>query len=153
MSRPLWWFDILGRSLVGVIFLVAAVPKLFDINGFSEVINAYGMLPDFLIMPSAIIIPILEIVLAIGVIFNRRREKIGSAMLLLLFIAVLSYAIYLGLDIDCGCFGPEDPEHTAFMGLRVALWRDLFMLLILIYSLWFWSDRNHFYQTIAGERK
>jgi hypothetical protein len=30
--------------------------------------------------------------------------------------------------VDCGCFGPEDPEAEAFHGLRAFLYRDLAML-------------------------
>jgi len=44
------------------------------------------------------------------------------------FIGVLSYGIAIGLDIDCGCFGPGDPEGEAFHSLRSALMRDCFML-------------------------
>ena len=41
-----------------------------------------------------------------------------------LFMAILGYGISMGLDVDCGCFGPEDPESKAFHGLRAALYRD-----------------------------
>jgi hypothetical protein len=34
----------------------------------------------------------------------------------------------MGLDVDCGCFGPEDPEAEAFHGLRLSLYRDLAMM-------------------------
>jgi hypothetical protein len=34
----------------------------------------------------------------------------------------------MGLDVDCGCFGPEDPEAEAFHGLRLSLFRDLVMM-------------------------
>jgi hypothetical protein len=30
--------------------------------------------------------------------------------------------------VDCGCFGPEDPEAEAFHGLRLSLFRDLVMM-------------------------
>jgi hypothetical protein len=49
------------------------------------------------------------------------------AGLLMLFAAVLAYGIWMGLDVDCGCFGPDDPEAEAFHGLRLSLWRDLAM--------------------------
>ena len=150
--QTLQWVDRLGRYLFGVIFIAAAVPKLLDVDEFRGIIGAYGLLPDILLLPSAILIPILEILLGFGVIVNRPREKIGSLLLLLLFISVLSYALYMGLDIDCGCFGPEDPEHFAFQGLRVALGRDLIMCFILLYSIWFSSNRNYSYQSIAGVR-
>lgn len=48
--------------------------------------------------------------------------------LLLLFIGVLAYGLWLGLDIDCGCFGKNESEHKFFSNLRVAFIRDLFLL-------------------------
>jgi len=48
--------------------------------------------------------------------------------LLVLFIAILGYGIWMGLDVDCGCFGPDDPEAEAFHGLRLPLYRDMLML-------------------------
>jgi hypothetical protein len=57
--------------------------------------------------------------------------------MLLLFIGVLSYGLYAGLDIDCGCFGPEDPEHLAFSGLRTALLRDFLFCIPVLYSFWY----------------
>jgi len=55
--------------------------------------------------------------------------------MLLMFIAVLIYGIHLGLDIDCGCFGPEDPEQ-AYKGLKVALVRDAVMMAALVFIYW-----------------
>jgi hypothetical protein len=34
----------------------------------------------------------------------------------------------MGLDVDCGCFGPDDYEADAFHGLRQSLYRDMVML-------------------------
>lgn len=130
------WVDRLCRWGISLFFLVAAVPKLFNVTEFAAVIDAYGILPDPFLLPMAVVLPVMEIVLAVGLLLNRFSSKIGIAVLLLVFIAILSYAIRLGLDIDCGCFGPEDPESQAFHGLKTALIRDIAMLLPLAYSLW-----------------
>lgn len=148
-DKLLWWVDWCCRWGVGLFFLVAAVPKLFDIPGFAAVIGAYGMLPKPLLVPVAVILPLVEIVLALGLMRNRLHGKIGIALLLLFFIAVLSYAIHLGLDIDCGCFGPDDPEGKAFHGLKTALVRDTAMLLPLAYS--FWRHRSSKTIPLQGE--
>jgi hypothetical protein len=50
------------------------------------------------------------------------------AGLLGLFIAILGYGIWIGLDADCGCFGPKDPEAEAIHSLKKSLYRDLIML-------------------------
>ena len=45
-----------------------------------------------------------------------------------MFLLILGYGIHMGLDVDCGCFSPGDPEAKAFHGLRAAFKRDLIML-------------------------
>jgi hypothetical protein len=52
-------------------------------------------------------------------------------------MAVVSYGIWMGLDIDCGCFGPGDLEGEAYKGLRPALYRNL-ILSVGIFYLYGW---------------
>lgn len=129
--------DLLARWGLAVVFLWAGVPKLFAPYAFAQVIGAYGLLPDPLVLPAAVLLPAAEIVIAIGLLANRARCLQAAAALLVLFIGVLSYGIFLGLDIDCGCFGPEDPEHEAFAGLHLALGRDILLAIPLLFSLWY----------------
>lgn len=126
-----------ARWGVGIIFIYAAVPKLLDVTAFSRTVDAYGLVPDFLVMVVALLIPVLEIVIAAGLFIKKRIAVYSSLGLLFLFIAVLGYAIWMGFDIDCGCFGPDDPERTAFSGLKIALARDVLMALFLFFVLWF----------------
>jgi len=46
---------------------------------------------------------------------------------------VLGYGLWLEIDIDCGCFGKDDPEHKFFSNLKIASLRDLFLLLPVAY--------------------
>lgn len=125
------------RFAVVIVLFAAALPKLFNISDFAAIINAYEMLPPFAVQPMAVFLPVFEIFLAIGLVINIRASKFLTIFLLLFFIAILSFAIFQGLDIDCGCFGPEDPEHRAFQGLRIAILRDVVMIVLLSYSLWY----------------
>jgi hypothetical protein len=142
----------LGRYLIAAVFFYAAFPKLFDVRGFADVIEAYAIVPDDAVLLFAVLLPVTEIILAVGLLINVHKATIGSLLLLLLFIAVLSYSIHLGLDIDCGCFGPEDPEHLAFQGLRTALIRDLVLVIPLVYSLWFFRNGKIIKQSTSGEK-
>jgi hypothetical protein len=151
LQYVLLWADRLGRWLISLIFLVAAFPKLFNVHEFAATIDAYGLLPDILLLPMAVALPVLEILLALGLLFNRLQSKIGIAVMLLFFISLLSYSIWQGLDIDCGCFGPEDPEYLAFKGLRLALVRDIVMLFPLVYSFWYHRYRRYTFQ-IEGDQ-
>lgn len=125
------------RFAVIIVLFAAAIPKLLNIPDFVSIINAYEMLPAFLVQPVAVLLPLFEIALAVGLIFNVKISKYLTILLFLFFIVILSFAIYQGLDIDCGCFGPEDPEHRAFLGLRIAILRDVVLIALLSYSLWY----------------
>ena len=113
------------RCLVSAIFLGSGIVKLMDPAAFAVVIDAFGILPEGFSAVVALILPSLEIAAAVALIFNGRGSLESLSVLMLLFMGILAYGIFLGLDIDCGCFGPEDPESRAFGGLRTALYRDM----------------------------
>lgn len=131
------WLDRAARWLVAVVFMYAGLPKIADPVLFSKIIEAYDLLPESFLLPAAVLLPAAELMAAILLLGGRREGLWLAAAMLLLFIAVLSYAIYSSLDIDCGCFGPEDPEHLAFSGLRTALLRDLLFCVPVLYSFWY----------------
>ena len=123
------WPYRMTRLIVGSIFIYAGGTKLLESKTFAVLIEAYGIVPDGLLMPVAIALPILEVIAGIGLVFDIRGSLLVIAGLLVVFIAILIYGIWMGLDVDCGCFGPEDPEAKAFHGLRLSLYRDLVMML------------------------
>jgi uncharacterized membrane protein YphA (DoxX/SURF4 family) len=106
---------------------MAGFMKLRDPQAFTVVIDAFGLVPDYVSENLAIVLPILEIIAGLGLIFDFPMSLHTVSGLLIIFIAILIYGINLGLDIDCGCYGPEDIESRAFGGLRLALYRDLAM--------------------------
>lgn len=122
------WIYRLLRWGLGAIFIYAGSTKLLEPEIFAVLIEAYGIVPERLLMPVAIALPALEVIAGIGLLFDIRGSLSVIAGLLVLFIAVLGYGIWMGLNVDCGCFGPEDPEAKAFHGLRLSLNRDLVML-------------------------
>jgi len=121
------WTERLIRLTLGSLFIVAGVIKLRDPKAFTVVIDAFGLVSGSVSESLSIVLPILEILSGLGLIFDFPMSLHTVTGLLLIFIAILLYGIHLGLDIDCGCYGPEDPESRAFGGLRIALYRDLAM--------------------------
>lgn len=121
------WLDRIIRLVLGGLFVTAGVIKLHDPEAFTVVIKAFGLVPVSFVDPISFILPVFEIIVGVGVIFNLPWSLHGMTLLLVLFIAILCYGMHLGLDIDCGCYGPEEPESRAFGGLRTAFYRDLFM--------------------------
>jgi len=116
------------RWTLGIIFIYAGGTKLPEPEIFAVLIEAYGIVPEVLLMPAAIGLPLLEVIAGFGLLFDIRGSLSLITGLLVLFIAVLGYGIWMGLDVDCGCFAPGDPEAEAFHGLRLSLIRDLFMM-------------------------
>ena len=129
---PIWSYRTI-RIILSAVFFWSGVSKLFSPESFAVIIEAYGLIPDSWIMPMSIGLPALEVILAVGLLMDIRGSLMGITVLLALFMAILGYGIHLGLDVDCGCFGPEDPEADAFHGLRSALYRDLVMVGAILY--------------------
>lgn len=123
------------RWALAAVFLYSGVVKLADPQSFATVVAGFGLLPKALLFPVALLLPLLEVVAGIGTMLAVRGSLAVIAGMLVLFMAVLAYGISLGLDIDCGCFGPEDPEQ-AYKGLRIALIRDAAMLAAVVFVYW-----------------
>ena len=130
------WLYKIVRWALGTVFIYAGGSKLLAPEIFAVLIDAYGMVPENLLMPLAVLLPVLEVVAGIGLLFEIKGSLSAISGLLVLFIAILTHGIHMELDVDCGCFGPEDPETEAFHGLRLSLFRNLVMMagVIFIYG-------------------
>lgn len=127
--------------MLATIFLWSGAAKAFHPTQFAATVGAYGFLPDSLILLVALGLILAEIIAAGGLLLEKRGALTLITLMMILFIGILSYGIYLGLDIDCGCFGPDDPEAEAFHNLRGALLRDLLLMLAIGY-LYLWRFIN-----------
>jgi uncharacterized membrane protein len=103
------WIYKLSRWTLGIIFIYAGCAKLLEPKTFAVLIGAYGILPEGLLMSLAIALPALEVAGGIGLFFEIEASLVMAAGLLAMFISVLAYGIWMGLEVDCGCFGPGDP--------------------------------------------
>jgi len=138
--KSVWFYRVI-RWMLATLFIWAGSTKLADPQAFGVIIRDFGIVPELSVMPIALVLPVLEVFAAIGLIFNMRGSLEVITGLLATFIVILGYGIWLGLDIDCGCFGPEDPESRAYNGLRSSLYRDIAMM-VAIFFLYFWRFRQ-----------
>lgn len=138
MSR---WSYRLVRWFYALLFLYAGGTKLLAPQSFEVVIEAFGLVPEGWVMTVAVILPALEVAAALGLLLEVRGSLELVTGLLVLFLAIVGYGIWLGLDIDCGCFGPGDPENLAYGGLRPAFYRNLILIAGVSY-LYFWRMRE-----------
>jgi uncharacterized membrane protein YphA (DoxX/SURF4 family) len=122
------WLYRLVRLGLAVVFIWSGLSKLINPQSFILIIEAYGFVPGPLLWPMAIFLCLAEMAAGIGLLLDTQYALGLITGLLLLFMTVLSYGLWLGLDVDCGCFGPDDPEGQAYHSLRPALFRDIGML-------------------------
>ena len=94
-----WTYKII-RWVLGAIFIYTGGTKLLEPEIFAVLIEAYGIVPKGFIMPVAIGLPLLEVIAGIGLLFDVRGSLALTTGLLLLFIVVLGYGIWIGLDVD-----------------------------------------------------
>ena len=121
------------KLTIGIVFLYSGITKIAAPLAFSTIIDAYGIIPEATTLPAAMVLASLEIMAGSGLLMEIRGSLTLVSCLLALFMIILYYGIYMGLDIDCGCFGPNDPGSKAFHGLRPALNRDIMMAMGIVY--------------------
>ena len=76
--------------LAGVYFY-GGIPKLFNIEAFSKVVAAYGIVPDNLVTVTAVVLPSVEVVTAVGLLLNKTWAKVAALLLLLLFMSSYNF--------------------------------------------------------------
>ncbi len=90
----------------GLIFIVAAAAKLRHRDVLPGVIANYRLLPDWLVLPAAVALPVAEIVIGVALLVDRWpvAAPLAGIALLLVFAAAMAINIRRGrTQIDCGC--------------------------------------------------
>lgn len=127
---------LLARLILAAVFIYAGSTKIVEPRAFATVISGYGLVSEGAASLLAVAIPLLEIIAGLGLVFDVKGSLAVLTGLTLLFMAVLWHGIRLGLDIDCGCYAPGDPEGEAFHGLKEALLRDAGLLALSAWCYW-----------------
>lgn len=121
------YFVLLLRIILGGILVYAGWAKLFEMASLAKAIDNYQILPYGAINIFAMVLPPIEIIAGLGMIFGVFLDGalVVSTALFALFVIAVESAILRGLNIDCGCFGTFDAE---VVGVKVLL-RDVLFLL------------------------
>lgn len=104
------WFVILAltiRLTLGCLFVWSSLPKIFLPHNFLGDVYAYRLAGPVLGMIVTMILPWLELLTGIcllGGVFVS-GALLTSMGMALMFIVAVSWALYHGLNISCGCFG------------------------------------------------
>ncbi|MEW5795760.1 MAG: MauE/DoxX family redox-associated membrane protein [Candidatus Zixiibacteriota bacterium] len=128
----------LSRLLVGGMYIVASFYKIIEPGSFAKSIWQYHLVPGSLINLMALILPWLELIIGLAVIFGLayRGAVIWANLLLVVFITALASTIVRGIDIDCGCFkAGKSATGPAWQAL-------IFDLVAILFSLQLWFSRS-----------
>ena len=101
------------RTILAFVFIYAAILKIAEPGDFSQAIANYKLLPDILINILGIILPWIEIIAGILLLFGvavKENSVIISGMLIV-FIIAIGISLARGLNIDCGCFGTANGDQ------------------------------------------
>ena len=140
------WLTIRVQIALGVIFIVAALPKIADPPSFAHMIYNYRLVPSPLINISALVMPWVELLAGLALILGvwKAAARTVVAIMLAVFIVAISINLFRDNAIDCGCFNVADRGKTheqRIFDMKVDVFRDLGMLL-LAGQLWYAGKRE-----------
>jgi hypothetical protein len=115
---------IVGRLALAGIFLFAAYAKMkpqaamgwsgasikTSLSMFAMQVDSYQLLPPQLVSPAAHFLPPFELFLGLWLLsgFLFRYSALMTTLLLGAFFAMMVRTYKMGLEINCGCFGPGE---------------------------------------------
>lgn len=134
LSNP--YLSLLTRAFLGSFFIVISIDKISDPLAFAQSVGNYKLLPLPAILVIATVLPWLELLSGLAILFGVVQR--GSSLLLCLMLGVFTLAVVSallrGLDISCGCF-TQDPSAGKIGWMKVAENGSLFLLsLFLLFS-------------------
>jgi uncharacterized membrane protein YphA (DoxX/SURF4 family) len=135
------WLTVRGQILLGVVFIVAALPKVADPPSFAHMIYNYRMLPGPLVNAAGLFLPWFELLSGTALVLGlwRRTATVAIGALLGVFVLAISFNLLRGNPIDCGCFDVSAAGKSVEERFRDMWWviaRDLGMLVVVAQGLW-----------------
>lgn len=109
-----------------LLFALSAMHKLRSVSRFEAVLDSYRLVPQSILAVVAMVVPIMELALAIGLLIPQLRiaAALAASSLLLAYAIAMAVNILRGnVLLDCGCsFG------SARQGVSWGLvWRNLLL--------------------------
>ena len=93
--------------MAAAVWILGGATTAPDLGAFAVQVDKYQVLPAFLVVPFAYILPFFEIFLGLYLatgLFVRASALVGT-VLFVVFAGAQVQALIRGLVLDCGCFG------------------------------------------------
>jgi len=122
------------RSVLGGVFVVAALAKIGDSASFALQVHNYRLAPVWSEHLVAIVLPWIELVAGLALVTGLRARAGATVALVLMGVFTLAVAAAWarGLDFECGCFGKASASRIGATKLAENL---LLMMVALLASL------------------
>jgi len=136
------FLTMISRLFIGIVFIYASFYKIIEPGTFARSIWYYHLIPGNLINLAALIMPWLELLCGLALIFGiyYRGAVAWVNIMTVVFIIALYTTIYRGLSIDCGCFKASGEAASK-------AWKSLiFDLVILVFTLQMFLSRSKKWQ-------
>ncbi len=124
---------LLIRLLLAVIFALAGIGKILDLEGAEKAVKDFGV-PQNLAKSVSVALPIAEIVIALLLLFSSTAwfGAVSGFLLLLVFIGGMLWQLAQGNAPDCHCFGQIYSEPVSAKSLiRNAVFAILSFFLVI----------------------
>jgi hypothetical protein len=124
---------VIGTTIEGafaLLFALASIHKLRDLEAFGVTLRAYGLVPETLVRPVTVFIALTEFTLAVALLAPaaRRAADWAGVVLLTLYGVTMTTNLLRGRhDLRCGCLGPGKDGRIS----RGLVWRNALMALVL----------------------
>jgi len=125
------------RVLLALVFLAAGILKAGASESFALALIPFTFLPEAALPFIAIALPLAEILAGLLLLLPR-VFPLGAwlvAILNVLFITVLTWALVNGIIVACNCFGAPDTPPSAALMVQAIL-RDIALLVVAIFIIW-----------------
>lgn len=96
------------RWILAGIFLVSSIGKMVDLERYSvDAVYNFGILPMILARPFGLVMPFIELAVALGLLFGvlTRLSALGTGLMSIAFFVAKGIVLAQGRQIECGCFG------------------------------------------------
>ena len=100
----------IARGSFALLFGVACAHKLRGRSAFLETLTHYRILSKSFVAPASLLLPILEGLIAVGLLIEPAREpaSLVGAALLAAYAGAMALNLLRGRrQLDCGCLGPR----------------------------------------------
>ncbi|MFZ1281830.1 MAG: MauE/DoxX family redox-associated membrane protein [Ignavibacteriaceae bacterium] len=119
------------RVSLSIVFIYAGAEKISNPDDFALSISNYRLLPISLLNFFAIILPWIEIVAGILLLFGISVKENSAIILTMLsvFTIAIIISLFRGLNIDCGCFGKGTQIGLLKLGENLLMITGSFLLM------------------------